>query len=139
MVGDAFFLLPIDALESSHGAIPPRLGVRGFAKPFIVTLVCTVCYRVRFVRLSPQDNITCEISSDYIALWPTGLVSITSLDVAAVSEAVAAVLEHALLLEPCQPSWLRTQADIYYGKRASAVCHQVIQSQSFVHRCCTIG
>lgn len=51
-----------------------------------------------------------------MTLWPTALVSVSSLDVAAVSVAVATVLEHALNLEPCQPSWLRTQADIYYGK-----------------------
>ena len=102
-----YFLLQIDDLTFPHGAIPPHL----------LPLLFAMCHLFfTFVLLSPQDNITCEISSDYIALWPTGLISITSLDVAAVSEAVAAVLEHALLLEPCQPSWLRTQADIYYGK-----------------------
>ncbi|KAK2180481.1 hypothetical protein NP493_441g02001 [Ridgeia piscesae] len=70
-----------------------------------------------------QDNITCEISSDYMTLWPTALVNVSSLDVAAVSEAVATILEHALRLEPCQPSWLRTQADIYYahGQYAQAL------------------
>ncbi|KAI0221716.1 Integrator complex subunit 8 [Lamellibrachia satsuma] len=58
-----------------------------------------------------------------MTLWPTALVSVSSLDVAAVSVAVATVLEHALNLEPCQPSWLRTQADIYYahGQYAQAL------------------
>ena len=33
-----------------------------------------------------------------------------------IEEAVVLLMQHALQVNPAQPSWLRTQADIYFGK-----------------------
>lgn len=32
-----------------------------------------------------------------------------------IEEAVVMLMQHALQVNPAQPSWLRTQADIYFG------------------------
>jgi hypothetical protein len=42
--------------------------------------------------------------------------SSSSINVAAVTETVMVTMETALKHHPMNPSWLRTQADIHYGK-----------------------
>ena len=44
------------------------------------------------------------------------IFSISSLNLSAVSEAMTTLMEHALYQNPSQPSWLRTQVDIHFGK-----------------------
>lgn len=64
-----------------------------------------------------KDDISEEIYSDYITLWPTALSSSnTVLNESALSAAVESLMKHALSMNPSQPSWLRTQADLSYAK-----------------------
>lgn len=62
-----------------------------------------------------RDDISCEISSDYIALWPTTLSNSASVNGEAVEEGLAVLMQHVLRVNPAQPSWLRTQADIHFA------------------------
>lgn len=40
----------------------------------------------------------------------------TKLNEASVTDAVVSLMDHVLSVNPSQPSWLRTQADLSYGK-----------------------
>ncbi|XP_021343863.1 integrator complex subunit 8-like isoform X2 [Mizuhopecten yessoensis] len=62
-----------------------------------------------------RDDISCEISSDYIALWPTTLSNSSLINGEAVEEALSVLMQHVLRVNPAQPSWLRTQADIHFA------------------------
>lgn len=62
-----------------------------------------------------RDDISCEISSDYIALWPTTLSNSSLVNGDAVEEALSVLMQHVLRVNPAQPSWLRTQADIHFA------------------------
>lgn len=69
-----------------------------------------------------RDDVTSEISTEFIYLWPTAIGTPIS-SVASVEEALKQVLTHSLRTDPIQPSWLRTQADIYFvqNQYASAI------------------
>ncbi|KAK3086111.1 hypothetical protein FSP39_013715 [Pinctada imbricata] len=62
-----------------------------------------------------RDDITCEISSDYLALWPTTVSNVNAMDKPGIEEAVGVVMQHALQVNPAHPSWLRTQADMLFA------------------------
>lgn len=70
-----------------------------------------------------RDEISCEISSEYLPLWPTTVSNISAMNKPGIEEAVVLLMQHALQVNPAQPSWLRTQADIYFanGQYSSAM------------------
>lgn len=45
------------------------------------------------------------------------------MNAAAVAEVVATVMDHVLSVNPRHPSWLRTQADLNFGKRQVSSPH----------------
>lgn len=53
------------------------------------------------------------------------------MNVAAVSEAMKCVMEHALTVDPTHPSWLRTKADIHFGK--IQLCFSLMVMRKFPH------
>ncbi|WAR11293.1 INT8-like protein, partial [Mya arenaria] len=62
-----------------------------------------------------EDDITVEIYSDYLAIWPSALPNTSGVHVGAVEEHVSALMQHALQKIPSNASWLRTQADLLYA------------------------
>ncbi|XP_061162526.1 integrator complex subunit 8-like isoform X1 [Saccostrea echinata] len=62
-----------------------------------------------------RDEISCEISSDYLPLWPTTVSNIKAMNKPGIEEAVVLLMQHVLQVNPSQPSWLRTQADIHFA------------------------
>ncbi|XP_076470196.1 integrator complex subunit 8-like isoform X2 [Babylonia areolata] len=64
---------------------------------------------------SLRDDITSEITTEYNTLWSTA-ISTKDLNVSAVEDMLKTIMAHALKVNPTHPSWLRTQADIYYGE-----------------------
>ncbi|GAB1602023.1 integrator complex subunit 8-like [Argonauta hians] len=62
-----------------------------------------------------KDNIGSEIFSNYLAIWPSSLNNTSAMDTAALAECVTLLMQHALSLDPLNPSWLRTQADIHFA------------------------
>ena len=58
--------------------------------------------------------------------------SVSSMNVSGVAESVAAIMDHSLKVNPTQPSWLRTQADIHFGQYA---CICVLYILTNVHSC----
>lgn len=63
-----------------------------------------------------QHSILCFASIKIQVYFLCCIFSISSLNLSAVSEAMTTLMEHALYQNPSQPSWLRTQADIHFGK-----------------------
>lgn len=82
--------------------------------PVAVSAVLSCLTRLYFLL---KDDLTCEVSSEYQILWPSALGSAGMMNVAAVSEAMKCVMEHALTVDPTHPSWLRTKADIHFGQK----------------------
>ena len=41
--------------------------------------------------------------------------SANSINLPAIDETVSVLMQHALSVNPSQPSWLRTQADVHFG------------------------
>ncbi|KAJ8302723.1 hypothetical protein KUTeg_019119 [Tegillarca granosa] len=62
-----------------------------------------------------RDDISCEISSDYVALWPSALVNANTIHPSSIDETVLMLMQHVLQVNPAHPSWLRTQADILFA------------------------
>ncbi|KAL3858729.1 hypothetical protein ACJMK2_008987 [Sinanodonta woodiana] len=62
-----------------------------------------------------KDDITVEISSEYLSIWPTVLPNNNAIQVGALEEAVTILMQHAIQIHPTYASLLRTQADIYYA------------------------
>ncbi|XP_023932902.1 integrator complex subunit 8 [Lingula anatina] len=62
-----------------------------------------------------KNDLTSEISSDYVIMWPTALGSSSQLNLLAVSDAVTTLMQHTLCVNPTQPSWLKTQADLHFA------------------------
>ncbi|XP_013381421.1 integrator complex subunit 8 [Lingula anatina] len=62
-----------------------------------------------------KNDLTSEISSDYVTMWPTALGSSSQLNLPAVSDAVTTLMQHAVFVNPTQPSWLKTQADLHFA------------------------
>lgn len=60
------------------------------------------------VDLQPRTSISCK--EFYIVAC-----SISAMNKPGIEEAVVLLMQHALQVNPAQPSWLRTQADIYFG------------------------
>ncbi|KAH9503515.1 Integrator complex subunit 8 [Bulinus truncatus] len=69
-----------------------------------------------------KDDVTSEICTEYISLWPTA-IGMAVASVTSVEETLKLLLTHSLQTDPMQPSWLRTQADIYFvqGQYATAI------------------
>ncbi|CAG2207599.1 INTS8 [Mytilus edulis] len=62
-----------------------------------------------------RDDISCEIYSEYVQFWPTVVNNPNTLNVRAIEESLSILMQHALVTNPSQPSWLRTQADIHFA------------------------
>ncbi|KAL4235107.1 Integrator complex subunit 8 [Mactra antiquata] len=62
-----------------------------------------------------KDDITVEIYSDHLAVWPSALPNTSGIHVGAVEEHVSILMQHALQKHPSNSSWLRTQADLLYA------------------------
>ncbi|CAI9737955.1 Hypothetical predicted protein [Octopus vulgaris] len=62
-----------------------------------------------------KDNISSEIFSNYITIWPTNINNSSAMDTAALAECVSLLMHHALSQDPLNPSWLRTEADIQFA------------------------
>ncbi|KAL8569201.1 hypothetical protein ACOMHN_051881 [Nucella lapillus] len=66
-----------------------------------------------FAKLfSSVKLVASEISTEYNALLPTSIGS--DLNNAAIEDMLKTIMAHALKVNPTQPSWLCTQADIYF-------------------------
>ena len=63
-----------------------------------------------------------EINTEHIHLWPTAINAPIG-TVSSVEETMKMILSHALRVDPTQPSWLRTQADVYFleGQHSTAM------------------
>ena len=63
---------------------------------------------VEFVSIPCYISVKCPSHSVYC--------SVSGISVQSVEDALTALMEHALNVRPTQTSWLRTQADIYFGE-----------------------
>lgn len=98
-------LLPVESLV---------MLMRMVREPTVLSLLVS-CLTKLFNLM--KDDIAEEIYSDYITLWPTALSSSnTKLNEASVTDAVVSLMDHVLSVNPSQPSWLRTQADLSYAR-----------------------
>lgn len=108
--------------DQQYGLLPRNLFI-SFLQKITESNILSVLISL-FTKLFTilKDDITSEISSEYHHLWPTALgVSLGS--VSLVEETLKMMLVHSLKVYPAQPSWLRTQADIYFveGQHSTAV------------------
>lgn len=60
-----------------------------------------------------KDNVSGEINTEFLYLWPTA-IGVPIGTVSSVEETLKMLLSHSLRVSPTQPSWLRTQADLYF-------------------------
>ncbi|PVD21213.1 hypothetical protein C0Q70_19382 [Pomacea canaliculata] len=63
-----------------------------------------------------KDNVTSEINTEYIQLWPTAVNGMNLMNVQAVEDTLKTLMTHALTVNPSNSSWLRTQADIAFAE-----------------------
>ncbi|XP_064611171.1 integrator complex subunit 8-like [Liolophura sinensis] len=70
-----------------------------------------------------KDDISNDIMSDFLPLWPTALSNTNAVNVSAVADTVVLVMRHAITMHPSEASWLRTQADLHlaHGQHAPAM------------------
>lgn len=62
-----------------------------------------------------RDDISSEITSEFVQFWPTVVNNANTININAIEESVSILMQHALAVNPSQPSWLRTQADIHFA------------------------
>lgn len=60
-----------------------------------------------------KDDVTGEISTEFLYLWPTAIGAPIG-TVCSIEETLKMLLAHSLRVCPTNPSWLRTQADLYF-------------------------
>lgn len=101
--------------DSQLGILP-----RDFFKQFLqkikepLALSVFISLMTKFYNIL-KDDITVEIYSDYLAVWPSALPNTSGIHVGAVEEHVSLLMQHALQKHPSNSSWLRTQADLLYA------------------------
>ncbi|XP_064641548.1 integrator complex subunit 8-like [Lineus longissimus] len=87
--------------------------IQNIKEPFALSTLISLLAKLYTIL---KDNITSEISNEYLGLWPTVLLaSSTDINVQAVCDALAIVLKHSLYTFPQNHAWLRTQADICFA------------------------
>ncbi|XP_033114471.1 integrator complex subunit 8-like [Anneissia japonica] len=62
-----------------------------------------------------KDDAGNEIYHQYPNLWPTTITNVSSVIIDAVTAAMTQYVQHIITHNPHQSSWLKSQADIYYG------------------------
>ncbi|XP_074646480.1 integrator complex subunit 8-like isoform X2 [Tubulanus polymorphus] len=86
--------------------------VQSLKEPAVLSLVISCL--VKLYGLVRTD-LRIDIVADYTSLLPNALNNAADVNTAAVSDAVDIIVKHSLNMFPRQPSWLRTQADIYFA------------------------
>lgn len=115
--------------ESSLGILP-RSKFMTFMKKLREPLVLTTLISL-FVRLHSivRDDIVNEVTAEHLAIWPSSLANLQSVDVEAVVVTLKELVNYALSLNPNNQSWLCTQADIYFvTNQYSAAMHYYLQA-----------
>ncbi|KAK7115409.1 integrator complex subunit 8-like [Littorina saxatilis] len=87
--------------------------IQRIKEPTLLTLL-TSAFAKLFGIL--KDDVSGEIVAEYMALWPTAVSSASNTNKSAVEDTLKTIMSHALKVNPTQPAWLRTQADIYYAE-----------------------
>ncbi|XP_052817702.1 integrator complex subunit 8-like [Mya arenaria] len=101
--------------DSQLGILPRdffKLFLQKLREPMVLSVFISLM--TKFYNIL-KDDITVEIYSDYLAIWPSALPNTSGVHVGAVEEHVSALMQHALQKIPSNASWLRTQADLLYA------------------------
>ncbi|XP_013078928.2 integrator complex subunit 8-like isoform X1 [Biomphalaria glabrata] len=103
-------ILPVNLFESF---------IQRIKEPTVLSVLISLFSKLFSIL---KDDVTSEISTEYVSLWPTA-IGMAVASVAMVEETLKLLLAHSLQVDPMQPSWLRTQADIYFahGQFATAI------------------
>ncbi|XP_005107242.1 integrator complex subunit 8 [Aplysia californica] len=108
--------------DQQYGLLPRNLFisfVQKIKEPMLLSILISLFTKLYCIL---KDDITSEINTEYVNLWPTAInVSIGT--VSSVEETMKMLLSHSLRVDPTQPAWLRTQADIYFveGQHSTAM------------------
>ncbi|KAK6184710.1 hypothetical protein SNE40_007123 [Patella caerulea] len=81
-------------------------------EPTILSLLLSMFTKLFTVL---KDDVTTEITSEYLTLWPTAILNASAIDGGSISDVLTQLMQHSLEVNPTQPFWLRTQADIYFA------------------------
>ncbi|XP_052232810.1 integrator complex subunit 8-like isoform X2 [Dreissena polymorpha] len=101
--------------DSQLGILPRdyfKLFLQKLREPLVLSVFISLM--TKFYNIL-KDDITVEIYSDYLAIWPSALPNTSGIHVGAVEEHVSILMQHALQKDPSNASWLRTQADLLYA------------------------
>ncbi|XP_033626504.1 integrator complex subunit 8-like [Asterias rubens] len=80
-----------------------------------------------------RDDSPNELSHEHTKLWPTTVTNVSSINVDSVTMVMGQLISHVINVNPSQPSWLRTQADLHYGNNQYASALQFyLQSASII-------
>ena len=75
-----------------------------------ISLICTL-YNII------ESSANCEIHSEHRHLWPSSLANSNRIDSNSLVDLMKTMLSHSLTyIDPYNPSWLRTQADLYMAQ-----------------------
>nr|KAG5712950.1 hypothetical protein BaRGS_021744 [Batillaria attramentaria] len=85
--------------------------VKKIKEPTILTLLISAFAKLFGIL---KDDVTSDINTEHMSLWPTAVSSANMMNNAAVEDTLKTVMAHALKVNPTNPAWLRTQADIYF-------------------------
>lgn len=64
-----------------------------------------------------KDDPTTELSHEFPALWPNTITNVSSVNISSVTATLNEVIGHTITVDPKNPAWLCTQADMCYAKK----------------------
>ncbi|CAH1798777.1 unnamed protein product [Owenia fusiformis] len=86
---------------------------------FALKIQGSLCLRVLLSCVTKLYSIvkdtTCEISCEYISLWPTALPTSGGINQSALGDGVWRLMDHSIETSPNNAQLLRTKADIHYA------------------------
>lgn len=108
--------------DQQYGLLPRNLFISLLQKVFEPNVLSILISLFAKLFSIMKDDITSELTTDYLHLWPTA-IGVSMSTVSVVEDTLKMLLTHGLSVHPTQPSWLRTQADIYFveGQHSTAI------------------
>ncbi|XP_072013649.1 integrator complex subunit 8-like isoform X1 [Amphiura filiformis] len=110
--------------DSAKGLSPRSVFLRlvdQIQEPLCLSILLSCIVRLHNLL---KDDAAVELSHDYVVLWPSTITNVSSVSIDAVTMTTSHMLRHVLSVDPCQPSWLKTQADSHYANNQYAAALQ---------------
>ncbi|NXP08235.1 INT8 protein, partial [Thinocorus orbignyianus] len=99
--------------------------IKKLREPLVLTTILSLFVKLHNVR----EDIVNDIAAEHIAIWPSSIPNLQSVDFEAVAVTVKELVSYALTINANNHFWLIIQADIYFAtNQYSAALHYYLQA-----------